>query len=68
VGGDVSSPGEAIKYPYLKAIDVIDIDKEVAVLCGKHFGFVAEAFNDKRTHYYFEEGADFVKQNVNIKQ
>ena len=67
-GGDGSSPGEAIKYPYLKEIDVIDIDKEVAVLCGKHFDFIKNAFSDKRTQYIFEEGAEFAKNKVNQKK
>lgn len=67
-GGDGSSPGEAIKYPYLKSIDVIDIDKEVSTLCSKHFDFIKDAFNDKRIQYYFEEGAEFTKKNVGKKE
>ena len=61
-GGDGSSPGEAIKYQYLKSIDVIDIDKEVSVLCGKHFDFNKDAFCDKRVQYFFEEGSEFINK------
>jgi len=67
-GGDGSSPGEAIKYHYLKSIDVIDIDKEVSALCGKYFDFIKNSFCDRRTHYFFEEGAGFIKNNAMKKE
>ena len=67
-GGDGSSPGEAIKYPFLKSIDVIDIDEDVTNLCRKHFEFIKEAFYDKRICYIFEEGAKFIKNNIGGKK
>jgi spermidine synthase len=67
-GGDGSSPGEAVKYPFLKSIDVVDIDKEVSTLCGKHFDFIKDAFCDKRAHYFFEEGSEFIRNNTGKKE
>lgn len=59
-GGDGSSPGEALKYPFISKIDVVDIDEKVTEVCIRHFPFLKESFEDERVHYMFQEGSQFV--------
>lgn len=60
-GGDGGTVRELCKYPSIKRIDLVEIDKEVVEMCKKHFQRTACSFDDKRVHIYFDEGLHFVR-------
>lgn len=64
-GGDGFSLGEIIKYPYVKRIDVVEIDEGVINSSKEYFPEVKKFFNDKRVKIYLEDGFDYIKNTYN---
>lgn len=61
-GGDGGTAREIARYPGVKKIDMVEIDKEVVQVCQEYFPDLAGALNqDSRIHVMFEDGLVFVK-------
>lgn len=65
-GGDGGIVRELSKHPQVRQIDLVEIDPMVVDKSQKYLPFVAVGFKDPRLDIYFEEGARFVKNKVNV--
>lgn len=59
-GGDGVSLSQIVQYPQVEQIDVIDIDEELTKFCRKNFFIPESIWQDKRVHFYFQDGFDFL--------
>jgi len=59
-GGDGWSLAELVKYPSIKQIDLVEIDKYVVEACKRYFSEVKSAFSDKRVNIFIEDGNKFI--------
>lgn len=65
-GGDGGVLREACRHRNLKTIHMVEIDKEIPLLCQRYLPFVsAGAFQDKRVNLLYEDGASFARRNKN---
>lgn len=61
-GGDCGVANELIKYTDLKAIDMVEIDEVVVDECTDKLKKISgNAPRDKRVHFHFTDGVEFVK-------
>ncbi|MCM8765392.1 MAG: polyamine aminopropyltransferase [Candidatus Omnitrophica bacterium] len=61
-GGDGGVLREVCRYGDIKTIHMVEIDREIPLLCEKYLSFVPQgAFRDKRVKLFFEDGARFIK-------
>lgn len=60
-GGDGFAIGEVLKYPSVKSIDLVELDKEVVAVCKRFFPEVNQYFDNKKVSLHFEDGYDFVE-------
>ncbi|MDK2917345.1 MAG: spermidine synthase [Candidatus Petromonas sp.] len=61
-GGDCGVASELSKYKELKEIDMVEIDEIVVKECIKNIpAIAANAANDERVNFLFEDGVKFVK-------
>ncbi|MHC4941401.1 MAG: polyamine aminopropyltransferase [Planctomycetota bacterium] len=62
-GGDLGAAEEALKYPSVKRLLQIDIDKEVVELCMTHLtGIHHDCYKDSRFEITYEDGYEFMKR------
>jgi len=57
--GEGKSVREVLKYPTVKEVIGVDIDKEVVALCQKHLG--KTPIDDKRVRLVYQDVAEFIK-------
>ncbi|MEW9031900.1 MAG: polyamine aminopropyltransferase [Planifilum fimeticola] len=62
-GGDCGAVREAVKYPSVKRVDMVEIDPGVVNVSRKYLPSIAgEGEPDPRIRFVFEDGAAFVKE------
>ena len=62
-GGDCGAVREAVKYPSVKRVDMVEIDPGVVNVSRKYLPSIAgEGEPDPRIRFMFEDGAAFVKE------
>ena len=61
-GGEGFSATMLLKYPYIKQIDVIDIDSEFVNICKRYYPEHTECFNDPRVNLILEDGLEYMKK------
>jgi len=59
--GDGGTIRELTKYPNIKRIDMVEVDKDLVDICVKYFPQTACKLYDDRVHVYHEEGLRFVR-------
>jgi len=62
-GGDGGAVRELVKYPEIKRIVVVDIDREVVEASLKYFPSLSSGFKDERVEIIHEDGSKFVKES-----
>lgn len=60
-GGEGFSATMLLKYPYIKQIDVIDIDGEFVDICKKYYPEQMKCLDDPRVHLIVEDGLEYMK-------
>ena len=63
--GDGGMVRELARYPTIKQMDMVEIDKMVVDACIEHLPQTAHALNDPRLNLYFEDGLKFVRTKQN---
>ncbi len=63
--GDGGVARELSRYPEIRRIDLVEIDKAVIDVCRKYLPQTACGFDDERVHLYFEDGLKFVRRPQN---
>lgn len=63
--GDGGTVRELCRYPYVKAIDMVEIDEEVVTVCKEFFPHSTVGLYDPRVSLYFMDGLAFVKEKKN---
>lgn len=61
-GGDGISLSNILKHN-VEAVDVVEIDQELASICQKHFCVDSQVWHDKRVRYFYEDGFEFLKKS-----
>jgi|YNPMSStandDraft_1061717.scaffolds.fasta_scaffold00005_55 spermidine synthase len=64
-GGDCGTLTHVIKYPEIKHIDMVEIDKLVVELSKKYLPHLTKSLEDKRVNLYIEDGFKFLKNKKN---
>lgn len=64
-GGDGGTVREIIKHSSVNRVDVCEIDKMVIEICREYFPKLANSFNHKKVHTFFEDGAKFLENRIN---
>ena len=62
-GGDGGTAREVLKYPNIKNVSMVEIDREVCEVSKLYFKNLSSSFSDPRLNLYFEDGAEFVKNS-----
>ncbi len=63
-GGDGACVREAIKYPSIEEIIVIELDAKIVDLCKQNFPSLADsAFDDPRVHLLIDDGYNYLKKS-----
>lgn len=60
-GGDGGAVRELCRYPSVKHIDLVEIDRRVVELCREFLPSIACSFTDPRVEMHFEDGMRFVR-------
>ena len=63
-GGDGGTARELLKYPSIKKIDMVEIDREVCEVSKLYFKNLSVSFEDPRLNLHYEDGAKFVKNRT----
>jgi spermidine synthase len=61
-GGDGGVLRELTKYPYVKQLDICEIDAEVIEVARKYLPETAASYNDPRVNIHIADGSEFIKQ------
>jgi spermidine synthase len=62
IGGGNGGPArEAIKYPEVEKVDVVEIDKRVADVCRTWFSASADQL-DGRVNFFYRDGAEWIQE------
>lgn len=64
-GGDGGTVRELSRYPFIKNIDLVEIDEEVVNACIEYLPQTACGFQDERVHIYYEDGLKYIRKFVN---
>lgn len=64
-GGDCGTVTEICKYDNIDEIIWVEIDKEVIKICEKYFPELSKGKYDKRTTLVIDDGAKWVRDNLN---
>ena len=65
-GGDGAVAEEALKYNFIKNIDLVDIDKEVVDLSKKYFKKINKnSLSNKKVNLYYEDALKFIEKTNN---
>jgi spermidine synthase len=65
-GGDGGTVRELIRYPSVENIDLVEIDEEVVEVCRRFLPQTADALNDSRINFYYEDGLKFIRRCHNM--
>lgn len=60
-GGDGGAVRELCRYPSVKQIDLVEIDRRVVELCMQHLPSISSALTDPRVTMHFQDGLRFVR-------
>lgn len=60
-GGDGGTVRELVKYKTIESIDLVEVDKDVVLLCKKYLPFTSCKLKDRRVSVWFEEGLRYVR-------
>lgn len=63
-GGDGGTVRELTRYPSIKSIDMVEIDKMVVDACIKYIPQTASKLSDPRVTLFYEDGLKFVRNKV----
>ncbi|MGI6442746.1 MAG: polyamine aminopropyltransferase [Synergistaceae bacterium] len=63
-GGDGGTVRELTRYPSIKSIDMVEIDKMVVDACVKYIPQTASKLSDPRVTLFYEDGLKFVRNKV----
>ena len=63
-GGDCGAAREAVKYPEVERIDMVEIDEWVVKACLEHLPEVSGRLSDPRVRFLFRDGVEFVKEQT----
>lgn len=61
-GGDGGTVREALRYPSVEHVDLVEIDELVVTACREYLPQTADALSDPRVHFHFEDGLRFIRQ------
>ncbi len=68
-GGDGGAARECLKNPFVKHIDLVEIDKKVVDVSKEFFPEIACRLGDERVRIFAEDGIEFIKRiNLNDKE
>jgi len=62
-GGDGGTAREALRYPSLEEVVLVEIDREVINASKKYFPNLSSSFSDERLNLVIQDGARFVKES-----
>lgn len=62
-GGDGFSLEEAVKFPALEQILMVELDAGVVRFCAKHYPAVRKALNDPRVEVVFQDARAYLEEN-----
>lgn len=65
-GGEGFTATLLLKYPYIKKIDVIDIDGEFVEICKKYYPEQMKCLEDPRVNLIVEDGLEYMKKTTEI--
>ncbi len=60
-GGDGGTARELLRYPAIKKVDLVEIDRDVVELSKKYFPSLSKSFSDPRLSVHFEDGSKYVE-------
>lgn len=63
--GDGGVARELCRYPFVRNIDIAEIDREVVRVCREFLPQTACGFDDERVHIYYEDGIKFIRHCKN---
>lgn len=61
-GGDGGVVRECLKNPFVKHVDLVEIDKKVVEVSKKFFPIIASRLDDKRVEIIADDGIEFLKR------
>jgi len=64
-GGDGGCVRELCRYPHIKRIDLVEIDKRVVEVCREYLPFVSCSLDDPRVHIYYQDGLKYIRRKEN---
>ncbi len=62
-GGDCGAAKEAVKYPQVKRIDMIEIDELVVKVCKEHLQEVSGNLSDSRVNFIYADGVKYAAKS-----
>ncbi|GGA54848.1 polyamine aminopropyltransferase [Kroppenstedtia guangzhouensis] len=66
-GGDCGAAGEAVKYPSVQRVDLVEIDRKVVEVSRKYLPEVAGVGAlDPRIHLHYEDGTSFIREKESV--
>jgi len=65
-GGEGFTASLLLMYPYIKQIDVIDIDGEFVEICKKHYPEQMKCLNDPRVHLIVQDGLEYMRSTNEV--
>ncbi len=60
-GGDGGAVRQLVQYDSIQQIDLVEIDEEVVDVCRRFLPQTAGSFQDKRVHFYFQDGLKYIR-------
>ena len=63
-GGDGGTVRELLRYPSIRHIDLVEIDKMVVDVCREYLPSTASCLSDERVHIHYEDGLRFVRKPI----
>jgi len=64
-GGDGGCLREVCKHNSVELVTLCEIDKMVCDVAEKYFPTMSNVFKDKRVHFYFDDGCQYLRNNKN---
>lgn len=64
--GDGGVARELTKYPEIREIDLVEIDREVVEACRKYLPGTAAGLEDERVHIHYADGLKFIRRCENV--
>ncbi len=63
-GGDGGAVRELVRYPGIRHINLVEIDKTVVDVCREYLPSVAGKLDDPRVHLHFEDGLRYIRRKA----